>query len=466
MKTFFYKKGIILLATLFVAGITLSCHDADDGEEQEEQMDQEESRWKFKIGKFVKHVDDITATVHFNQTLDEWYLMYHIPFTIDSVHNYYSYGGLGKFEQEDLKVVLSGDVYEINIKSEIAGNENFCVAVTSIREWTEDDRLGYWYFDDFIELLCCDPNAYYVQARATENPISQERVEEILTSLGAEITYAERNYFLVNAKQRPVHPDLFVSPKYKPIDRRWGDSELWVNPRISIKLNEGASLDEVLSKYGAHIRVKESSVESPYSPYRFDCDLSTAEEILRLAATIHLDPDVNWCEPSKMARIILDYSTKTNVLQIESENYSGTLLADNPHCYNEKELRYERDGSSHMLYHLRFGYGIKESSIFDGIEINIESRSELKFSDLKVGDIFDSGQVHVYASYTPTWMEAIPKYATTLSGQLEVVDKKTVDGEEFITLGFRDFKFDSIDKTCLYTVNGTIDYKVWNIVYK
>lgn len=161
-----------------------------------------------------------------------------------------------------------------------------------------------------------------------------------------------------------------------------------------------------------------------------------------------------------------DEITAVNVLRIQSENDSETLLVENPRCYNEKELRYPREGSSYMLYHLHFGCKIKESSIFDRIDINIESRSELKFSDLKVGDIFDSSQVHVYASYTPTWMEAIPKYATTLSGQLEVVDKKTVDGEEFITLGFRDFKFDSIDKTCLYTVNGTIDYKVWNIVYK
>lgn len=321
MKTNLLKSRLIMLAALFVAGITMSCSVDADKEEQEEQEVEGQAAPRYQVGDFVKHVDDITATVHFNPTLDEWYLMYHVPFTIDSVHNYYLSELDKTFQQEDLKVVFSGDVYETDLKSHVAGYANYSVALTSIRAWTEDDRLGYWYFDDFIELLCCEPDAYYVQARATENPISIERVEEILTSLGAEITYsAGTNFFLVNAAQRPVHPDLFVSPKYKPIDSRWGDSELWINPRISIKLNEGASLDEVLSKYGAHLRERERIAESPNPPYRFDCDLPTAEEILRLAATIHLDPNVNWCEPSMAVKIILDYGTKTNVLQIESEN--------------------------------------------------------------------------------------------------------------------------------------------------
>ena len=330
MKTLFFKKGIILLATLFVAGITLSCHDADDEQEEQEkelekQIDsQNQKQSAYQVGDFVEHIDDITALVFFNQILNEWYLQFHVPQTIDVVYQYYPSKLDEEFLQEGMKVVFSGDVYETSIRSGIAGLECYRIILTSIHEWTVDDlqgRLGYWYFDDFIELLCCEPDAYYVQARATEDPISIERVEEILTSLGAEITYySGTSFFFVNATQRPVHPDLFVSPKYKPIDRRWGDSELWINPRISIKLNEGASLDEVLSKYGAHLRVREKSVESPNSPYRFDCDLPTAEEVLRLAATIHLDPDVNWCEPSKLSQIYLDYGTKTNVLQIESED--------------------------------------------------------------------------------------------------------------------------------------------------
>lgn len=310
MKTFYLKNSIVLLAALFVAGITMSCSVDNDDEEQEQQEKEmpDPKAPGYQVGDFFKHIDDITATVHFNQTLGEWYLMHHVPFTIDSVHNYYPSELDKTFQQEGLKVVFSGDVYEINLKSEVAGYANYSVTLTSIRAWTEDDRLGYWYFDDFIELLCCEPDVYFVQARATENPISIERVEEILTSLGAEITYsAGTNFFLVNAAQRPVHPDLFVSPKYKPIDSRWGDSELWINPRISIKLNEGASLDEVLSKYGAHLRERERIAESPNPPYRFDCDLPTAEEILRLAATIHLDPNVNWCEPGMSNTVVLDY---------------------------------------------------------------------------------------------------------------------------------------------------------------
>lgn len=316
MKTLFFKKGIMLLATLFVAGITLSCHDADDEqEEQEKEIEkqietQNQKQSTYQVGDFVKHIDDITAVVSFNQDLNEWYLQFHVPLTIDVIYQYYPSKLDEKFQQEGAKVVFSGDVYETSIHSGIARLECYRVILTSIREWTVNDvqrKVGYWYSDDFIELVCCDPNAYLVQARATKNPISYERVEEILTSLGAEITYSSgTSFFFVHAEQRPVHPDLFVSPEYKPIDRRWGDSELWINPSISIKLNEGASWEEVLSKYGAHLREKEQMVEMPKELRSFDCDLPTAEVVMRLAATIHIDPDVNWCAPSIMAKIIFD----------------------------------------------------------------------------------------------------------------------------------------------------------------
>ena len=315
MKTLFFKKGIILLATLFVAGITLSCHDADDEqEEQEKEIEkqietQNQKQSTYQVGDFVKHIDDITAIVTFNQNLNEWYLRFRVPLTIDNVNHCYPSKLDEKFQQEGAKVVFSGDLFETSIRSASAGVESYRVVLTSIHEWTVNDmqgKVGYWYSDDFIELVCCDPNAYLVQARATKNPISYERVEEILTSLGAEITYSSgTSFFFVHAEKRPVHPDLFVSPKYKPIDP-WGGDELWINPSISIKLNEGASWEEVLSKYGAHLREKEQMVEMPKELRSFDCDLPTAEVVMRLAATIHIDPDVNWCDPSKIVKIIFD----------------------------------------------------------------------------------------------------------------------------------------------------------------
>ena len=333
MKTFFYKKGIILLATLFVAGITLSCHDADDEQEEQEEFKKEigsqnQKKSAYQVGDFVEHIDDITAIVSFNQNLNEWYLRFIIPQAIDAVYHCYPSKLDEKFLQEGTKVVFSGDVYETSIRSAIAKVESYRVIITSIHEWTVDDlhgKVGYWYNDQFLELICCDPNTYFVQARATENPISQKRVEEILTSLGAEITVSGSNYCFVNAEQRPVHPDLYVSPTYKPKDSPWREyGELWIGPRIYVCLNEGASWDEILSKYGTHLRLREgeSIVENPnYLTHNFDCDLPTAEEILRLSTTIHLDHDVKWCEAAKTAKIILDYGTKTNVLQIDSEGY-------------------------------------------------------------------------------------------------------------------------------------------------
>lgn len=170
-------------------------------------------------------------------------------------------------------------------------------------EWTKSDQLGYWYNDQFIELTCSNPNLFLVQARATKKPISTERVEKILKSLGAEeIHNSGAEYFFVTAKKRPSHPDLFVSQQYKHASSSNSRDWLYICPQISMRLNEGASVDDILDKYGKHLKVKDKVVSPSTSVlYHFDCDLSTSEDILKLAAAIHVEPSVKWCEPNKLS---------------------------------------------------------------------------------------------------------------------------------------------------------------------
>jgi hypothetical protein len=108
-----------------------------------------------------------------------------------------------------------------------------------------------------------------------------------------------------------------------------------------------------------------------------------------------------------------------------------------------------------------FGANIKGSDVFDMLNIEFQSNRRMSFNDLKEGDTFDSSQFHASAAYTPTWMEAILIQATALSGSITVSSKGMIEGKPYITLTLTDLKFDAIDHSCVYSVNGTVVYEIW-----
>lgn len=158
-----------------------------------------------------------------------------------------------------------------------------------------------------------------------------------------------------------------------------------------------------------------------------------------------------------------------NVLLIQSDNGKtsiGTMYKDGevynpPHCYlGGKEIRYN-GGNPITVYHMGFGANIKGSDVFDSLTISFESSQPMSFSDLKAGDTFDSSQFHAAAAYTPTWMEAVLIQATALSGKITVVGTSKVGDKSYMTLRLINLRFDAIDHSCVYTVNGTIEYEIY-----
>ena len=149
-----------------------------------------------------------------------------------------------------------------------------------------------------------------------------------------------------------------------------------------------------------------------------------------------------------------------NVLLIQSDNgktSTGTMYKSGetynpPHCYLGKEIRYN-GGNELIVYHM-------------GLNISFESNQPMSFSNLKAGDTFDSSQFHAAAAYTPTWMEDILIQATALSGKVTVIGTSKVGDKSYMTLRLTNFRFDAIDHTCVYTVNGTVDYEIWDIQYE
>ena len=163
-----------------------------------------------------------------------------------------------------------------------------------------------------------------------------------------------------------------------------------------------------------------------------------------------------------------DFSTiDANELSICSDKGESEIgLAYNPQCYvNGKNISYETDGSIRTSYHLKFSLNIKESPVLYLLQVDIESSKRIFIEDLKIGDTFDSSEVGIFAYYTPTWKEHVMRGARAHSGKMHVINKYTTNEKSFLVVRFSDLKFESIDKTSIYTVNATIVFEVLNYTY-
>ena len=100
------------------------------------------------------------------------------------------------------------------------------------------------------------------------------------------------------------------------------------------------------------------------------------------------------------------------------------------------------------------------------LTIDFDSHEPIYFSDMKAGDTFDCSQFHASAAYTPTWMEAILKQTMALSGKITVVGTSKTDDKSYITLRLSDLRFNAIDHSCIYTVNGLVEYEIWNTQFE
>ena len=163
-----------------------------------------------------------------------------------------------------------------------------------------------------------------------------------------------------------------------------------------------------------------------------------------------------------------DFSTiDANELSICSDKGESEIgLAYNPQCYvNGKNISYETDGSIRTSYHLKFSLNIKESPVLYLLQVDIESSKRIFIEDLKIGDTFDSSEVGIFAYYNPTWKEHVMRGARAHSGKMHVISKYTTNEKSFLVVRFSDLKFESIDKTSIYTVNATIVFEVLNYTY-
>ena len=176
------------------------------------------------------------------------------------------------------------------------------------------------------------------------------------------------------------------------------------------------------------------------------------------------------CSSSDDDEIFGPVMTEVNVLLIQSDKgdtstgvmYKSGETYNPPHCYLGKEIRYNGENPQ-TIYHMGFGANIKGSDVFDMLTITFESSQAMSFNNLKAGDTFDSSQFHAAAAYTPTWSEAILRQTTALSGKVTVLGTSKVGDKSYMILRLSDLRFDAIDHSCVYSVNGTVEYEIWGI---
>ena len=70
---------------------------------------------------------------------------------------------------------------------------------------------------------------------------------------------------------------------------------------------------------------------------------------------------------------------------------------------------------------------------------------------------------HAAAAYTPTWAEYILIQAPALSGKVTVLGTRKVGDKSYMILRLSDLRFDAIDHSCVYSINGTVEYEIWDI---
>ena len=145
-----------------------------------------------------------------------------------------------------------------------------------------------------------------------------------------------------------------------------------------------------------------------------------------------------------------------------------------PRCNIARVIRNENGGEEHSVYMMTFSASIKRSSIFDLLTIACsESNQPMHFRDLKPGDTLDLNKFHVTASYVKNstyyvdevLINAIAQSGIAQSGKITVVGTKIIGGLSYMTLNLSDLRFLSRDKSCIYTINDTVDYEIWTDLY-
>lgn len=152
----------------------------------------------------------------------------------------------------------------------------------------------YWYQSEKVYLIQ-NPLASYINISKLAQSDKSAFIQ-YTKSQGAKISNMSANELVIETKEpfeikSTLAKNIYQSLIYKTSQAK----DVIIIPSIIIKLMKNKSVDDLLVSYRGKLRLK---VEKGYDTYILDCNLGTANDVLKLANELkENNKDVVWCEP-------------------------------------------------------------------------------------------------------------------------------------------------------------------------
>ena len=151
-------------------------------------------------------------------------------------------------------------------------------------------QLGYWYKNDFIELIPVRDSVLFVQTNEDLNAVCKDAMANNKLKV---VLKASKNQYIVKAEKKYLPVKSYTSVFYKHDNESNG---VVILPQIVVSVSNEAVKNTILKQYQGILSIS----NKVKNIYEIECDLSSSDEVLLLAMQIAQIKGVNWCEPNKM----------------------------------------------------------------------------------------------------------------------------------------------------------------------
>lgn len=172
---------------------------------------------------------------------------------------------------------------------------------------------------------------------------------------------------------------------------------------------------------------------------------------------------------NKKSEVTRVSSNDANMLTIHSETGDDEICeVNNAYCgrLGWTVTNCDRSDSTYNIFPTIFAAEIKNSSLFNVLQIEFTSNIDIKVDDLQVGDTIDTSAIR-FKAWQENSRDSVIRWQNSpyaLSGQILIVDKKISDEERsYITLRLQDLRLDSWASCCVesnHTFNGLIEFEI------
>jgi subtilisin family serine protease len=159
-------------------------------------------------------------------------------------------------------------------------------------------QLGYRCEGKFIELKPSTTERYYIQTRNSESKQYLERIadkEHHQNKNPQSVYMISENSFFVSSKSNMLENDyiseLFYDSKGNPI---------FVAPRIILALKDNAHIEDVIKGYTEILTLDSNQMLK--GMLTLTCNLSSAQDVLKVVAELDTYDEVKWCEPDMISK--------------------------------------------------------------------------------------------------------------------------------------------------------------------